>query len=104
MGLTALLAGLVIGAIIYLAAPAETSTDENTLMSQYYKREEADAERIWGSGGSLVLGLTRSLKRPSTYSGIVVVVSVVFALVCFYLASHPHKPTEPADKGQKGGP
>jgi hypothetical protein len=91
MGLIILLAGLAIGAMIYFFGPAGAPTDENTLMSQYYKKEELDAQRLWGNGGSLVLGLTRSLKRASTYSVMVIVVSLIFAVACFYFASHPHQ-------------
>ena len=92
IGLIVLLAGFVIGGVIYFIAPHEDSTDENTLTSQYYKKDELDAQRLWGRGGSLVLGLTRCLKRGSTYSVMVVVVSVIFAFVCFYWASRAARP------------
>ena len=41
---------------------------------------------MWGREGSLTLELTRSLKRASTYSVIVIVVSVLGSFACFYLA------------------
>jgi uncharacterized membrane protein len=88
IGLVVLLAGVVIGGLIYVIWPDEAA-DENSLTSQYYKSQQIDVQRMYGNEGSLVLGITRSLHRASTYSIIIIVLSVLFALVCFYLASHP---------------
>lgn len=87
IGLIVLIAGTVIGGLIYLLVPSEAQPDENTLASQYYKRDERAAQGLWGNGGSAVLWLTRSLKQPGTYSVIVIAASAIFALICFYLAS-----------------
>ncbi|HZV33024.1 MAG TPA: hypothetical protein VFB72_00490 [Verrucomicrobiae bacterium] len=88
-GLMVLLGGLAIGATIWLVFPNDTSSEDNTLLSQYYKQQEAQAQRLWGNQGSLALEVTRSLKQPGTWSVIVIVLSVMFALACFYLASRP---------------
>jgi len=61
------------------------------LASQYYKQNELLAQKLWGGNGSMTLELTRAFHRPSTYALILLVVSIVIALVCFYLASHPPK-------------
>jgi hypothetical protein len=98
IGLIVLLAGFAIGGIIYLLFPGDASSDDDTLMTQYYKQQELDAQRLWGNQGSLVLAFTRSLKRPRTYSVIIIVLSVIFALACFYLASHPNADNEEEGK------
>lgn len=95
IGLIVLLAGVVIGALIWLLFPDETSSDDNSSLSQYYKQQEVQVQRLWGNQGSLVLEITRSLKRPGTWSVIIIVLSVIFALACFYLASRP-----PEDDGK----
>lgn len=94
IGLIVLLAGLAIGALIWLLFPDDNSSDDNSLLSQYYKQQEVQAQRLWGNQGSLVLEFTRSLKRPVTWSVIITVLSVIFALACFYLASRPPEENE----------
>lgn len=89
IGLIVLLAGLAIGATIWLVFPRDTSSDDNSLLSQYYKQQEVQAQQLWGNQGSLVLEFTRSLKQPGTWAVIIIVLSVIFALACFYLASRP---------------
>ena len=100
IGWLVLLSGLVIGGMIYLYGPLETS-DDNSLMSQYYKNQETEAQRLWGAQGSMILGLTRSLKRASTYSIIVIILSVLVSLACFFLAnrsSHHNQSTDCASR------
>lgn len=94
VGLTILLSGLLLAAFIYAFIPDNTPSDPNSLMTQYYKREETQVQNLWGNGGSLVLGITRSLKHPGTYSAIIVTISVIAALGCFYLSSHPPRRKE----------
>lgn len=91
-GIFILLVGLLIAGLIYAFVPDNAAPDENSLKSQYYKKEELDTQGLMGGGGSLVLGMTRALRRPGTYSLIVVVVTVLAALICFFLASrHPSR-------------
>jgi len=87
MGILILLAGLLIAGFIYAFFSDNAPTDENSLKTQYYKRDEQGAQGLWGGGGSLVLGVTRALRRPDTYSVITLVIAVVMALACFFLAS-----------------
>ncbi len=89
IGWIVLLSGLVVAAVIYAFGADTAPPDDNSLESQYYKREQADVQRLWGNEGSMVLGFTRMFHRASTYSVIVLIVSVAFALICFYLASPP---------------
>jgi hypothetical protein len=94
IGLLVLLAGVAIAAIIYALGPLETSSDPNSLQTQYYKNQELETQRLWGNGGSLILAVTRTLKQASTYSIIVIVISAVISAVCFYHASHPNHSSE----------
>ena len=94
IGLIVLVVGLAIGAMIWLLFPNDNSSDDNSMLNQYYKQQDVQAQRLWGNQGSLVLEFTRSLKRPSTWSVIIAVLSVIFALACFYLASRPPEENE----------
>jgi hypothetical protein len=97
-GLIVLITGLAIGGAIYFLAPPDDSSDGNTLLSQYHKNEEVESQRLWGAEGSLVLEITRSLKRPRTYSVIVICVSAFASFSCFFLAGHPGNPPDSAGK------
>jgi len=86
IGLIVLLAGFALAGLIYVLAPAGASSEENPALTEYYDKQAVAVQRMWGREGSLTLGLTRSLKRASTYSTIVIVVSVLGSFACFYLA------------------
>jgi hypothetical protein len=86
IGLIVLLAGFAIAGMIYLFVPDRPSPEDDPLLTDYYDRQQEAIERVWGTEGSLMLELTRSLKHPSTYSAIVIVVSVLGSFVCFHLA------------------
>ena len=76
------------GEMIYLFASADASPEPNSLQTEYYKKQETQMQGLWGNEGSLVVGLTRVLKRASTYSVLVIIISIVISLVCFFMASH----------------
>jgi hypothetical protein len=86
IGIIVLLAGFAIAGMIYALWPEDTSSEDNPLLTDYYDKQEVAVERVWGKEGSLTLGLTRRLKRASTYSAIVIVVSALGSFACFYLA------------------
>jgi hypothetical protein len=86
IGIIVLLAGFAIAGMIYALGPEDTSSEDNPLLTDYYDKQEVAVERVWGKEGSLTLGLTRRLKRASTYSAIVIVVSALGSFACFYLA------------------
>ncbi len=86
IGLIVLLAGFAIAGIIYVFVPEDTASEENASLTEYYDKQAVAVQRMWGREGSLTLEITRSLKRPSTYSAIVIVVSVLGSFACFYLA------------------
>ena len=82
--------------MIYALVPEATSSEDNPLLTEYYDKQEVAAQRMWGRQGSLTLELTRSLKRASTYSAIVIVASVLGSFACFYLARDSYD-----DKGEQ---
>jgi hypothetical protein len=86
IALITLAIGLPAAALVYALFPDSAPTDENSLASQYYKQQELETQKLWGGGGSMVLGITRSLQRPITYEIIIVVGSVGVALACLVLA------------------
>ena len=86
IGLIVFLAGFAIAGMIYAFVPEATSSEDNPFLTEYYDKQEVAVQRMWGREGSLTLELTRSLKRASTYSVIVIVVSVLGSFACFYLA------------------
>ena len=86
IGLIVLLAGFAIAGAIYALAPDGPSPEDNPSLTEFYDKQEVAVERMWGREGSLTLGITRSLKRASTYSAIVLVVSALGSFACFYLA------------------
>lgn len=94
IGVIVLVSGFVIAALIYFIFPDTVPPDENSLDSQYYKQQEIDVQRLWGNQGSLILAFTRSLHHASTYSILIIIISIVVALACFYLATHPLGPEE----------
>src|SRR5690242_3314589 len=86
IGLIVLVSGFVVAGLIYLIWPDNAPPDENSLDSQYYKQQEIDVQRLWGNQGSLLLAFTRGLHRASTYSILIIIISTIVALACFYLA------------------
>jgi hypothetical protein len=85
-GLIVLFVGFALAGMIYALVPEDTSSEDNSLLTEYYDKQEVAVQRMWGRQGSLTLELTRSLKRASTYSVIVIVVSTLASFACFYLA------------------
>jgi len=86
IGLIVLLAGFAIAGMIYALVPEDTSSEDNSLLTEYHEKQEVAVQRMWGRQGTLTLELTRSLKRAGTYSVIVIVVSALGSFACFYLA------------------
>src|SRR5579859_7689750 len=84
IGLIIGLTGLLLGGIIFAFFPDSPQEDDNSLSSQYYKKQEVQVQGLWGSQGSMVLGLNRIFSRPSTYSVLIIAVSAVVGLACFY--------------------
>jgi hypothetical protein len=94
IGLIVLLAGFALAGMIYVLVPEDTSSEENSLLTEYYDKQEVAVQRMWGREGTLTLELTRSLKRASTYSAIVLVVSALGSFACFYLARDAYDDNE----------
>lgn len=69
----------------------DTAPDENTVSSAYYKKQKLDAQRLFGNEGDVVSEIAGTFRKPSTWSAIVIVVSALIALGCFFMASHPPK-------------
>jgi hypothetical protein len=114
--LVVLLAGFAIAGMIYALGPEDTSSEHNPLLTEYYDKQDVAIQRVWGNEGSLILGLTRSLKRASTYSVIVIVVSTLVSFACFYHARDSYdgddepqaklspQPSEPIKKALPANP
>ena len=90
-GLVILFAGIFVGGLIYAFGPLDDASEGNSLQTEYYKNQELETQRLWGSEGALVLELTRLFKRASTYSVIVITASAAFSLVCFFRAKNVKK-------------
>ena len=86
IGLILLMAGFAIAGMIYVFVPEDASSEENASLTEYYDKQAVAVQRMWGREGSLTLQITRSLKRPSTYAVIVIVLSTLGSFACFYLA------------------
>jgi hypothetical protein len=81
-----LLVGFSIAGMIYAFVPENPPSEESSSLTEYYDKQEVAAQRMWGREGSLTVELTRRLKRASTYTVLVIVVSLLGSLACFYLA------------------
>ena len=108
-GLIVLLAGFSIAGMIYAFVPEKPSSEENPSLTEYHDKEDVAVQRMWGREGSLTLELTRSLKRASTYTVLVIVVSVLGSFMCFYLVRDTYdekdaQPTEATKKPVSGDP
>ncbi len=88
IGLLFLFAGMVLGGLIYIFGPAEASPEDNDLLTEYYKKQDLETQKMWGNLGPVVLGVTRSFKHASTYAIIVAAMGGLAALACFFHASH----------------
>jgi hypothetical protein len=100
IGWLVLLAGFALGGMIYLfGAGGDTAPDENTVSTIDYKKQELDAQRMFGSEGGLVWEITRIFSRASTWSAIIIGVSALIALGCFFMASHPPKHNQEETRG-----
>jgi hypothetical protein len=109
-GLLVLFVGLAIAAIIYAFEPVDSAAEQNTLETQYYKKQQQSSEQLWGRGGSFVLEVTRSLENLPKLPVAIAAVSVVISFGCFFYAIRLHissqtvKETasgEPAKKGEE---
>ena len=102
--------------MIYVFAPEDNSSEDNPWLTEYYDKQDVAVQRMWGREGSLTLELTRSLKRPSTYLVMVIVLSALGSFACFYLARDTYddngkqqvksfpQPSEPLQKPVSAGP
>jgi hypothetical protein len=89
LGWIILVSGVALGGLIYLLVPDDGSSEGDTLQSEYYKSQELETERLWGNGGSLILEVTRSFRRASTWSILIICLSAIVSLVCFFWAASP---------------
>jgi len=85
--------------MIFAFFPDNPEADDSSLASQYYKRQEVTVQGLWGNQGSLVLGLNRIFSRPSTYSVMIIAISALVGLACFYMASHSRENLGEGNKG-----
>ncbi len=96
VGTALLIGGLAVAAVIYAFAPIQVPEDDPSL-AEYFDKRDLAARQMWGNEGPLMVSILDSLKRPTTYSVIIAVVSVLGSGVCFWLAQ------EPKDVGEAKG-
>ena len=86
IGVLVLLLGLGGAGLVYWTgtAPEDWSADPAT--ARAYKTESRDIEINFGKMGLLMNKLLDDLKNPGTQAGIIVVVSILVASGCFYIA------------------
>jgi len=92
-----LVAGLVIGGLIYLLAPEPNSPENDPVLAGYYDKQDLARQQMYGKSTAFVLSVLGSLKHLRTYSGIVIAGSVVVSFICFYLARDAY---DSSDTGQ----
>jgi hypothetical protein len=86
IGLMVLVAGLVVGGLIYLLAPEPNSPENDPGLAGYYDKQALARQQMYGKPTAFVLSALESLKHLRTYSGVVIAGSVVVSFICFYLA------------------
>jgi hypothetical protein len=89
---------MALGGLIYLLGPDDASSEGDTLQTEYYKSQELETQRLWGNGGSLILEVTRSFRRASTWSILIICLSAIASLICFFAAGRPprHRHGQPS--------
>src|SRR5947209_5606754 len=100
IGLLVLLAGLALGGVIYLfGSGIDTAPDDNLGSSAYTKKQQLDAQHMFGNEGDMVSRIASAFSKPGTWAGIVIAVSALVALGCFFMASHPPKHNQEETRG-----
>ena len=56
IGLIVLLAGFAIAGMIYALVPEDTSSEDNSLLTEYHDKQEVAVQRMWGRRGVFNLG------------------------------------------------
>jgi hypothetical protein len=89
IGTLVLLLGFVGAGLVYwTGAPPEDLSDD-MLTPDNSKKAARDIEVNFGKMGLLMVNLSDDLRQPGTQAALIVVVSILLASGCFYLAGLP---------------
>ncbi len=86
IGVLVLLAGIAGAGLLYWAETRSAEPTMDELMPGYSKMEKRQMGILFGGTGVVLSDGLDDLKRPDTQATIIVVVSVLFAWGCFYVA------------------
>jgi hypothetical protein len=85
VGMTILVMGLVIAALVYWLGSRSAEPTDNLAMVGYNRAQSQQMGVLFGKSGLVIDDLFASLKRPEVQARWIAGLSIVIALICFYL-------------------
>src|SRR4051812_21335883 len=85
VGMTVLVTGLAIAALVYWLGSRSAEPADNLAMVGYNRAQSQQMGVLFGKSGLVIDDLSASLKRPEVQARWIAGLSIVIALICFYL-------------------
>lgn len=98
IGGSVLLLGGGIGGLVYWLGARSASLMDDPAMLGFNRANQRQMNALFGKSGGLIEDLATDLKQPGTQAFLILTVSIIIAVACFYFASRLVSEDESVDK------